>query len=156
LPSGPLAAPRGVYLPPPWMRALVLDPATLQPANPGDAGLAAFVDLANVDSAVFVVTQDMARLESGGLRLLGRRPRAPLRGCSLAAEAAWASQASHRRSRHAERCPAALEVASRASTTDEQALDRVRHLVEGARRLADPADELGQRARARLLETTGL
>lgn len=86
LPGGALAGPPGVYLPPPWLRVDAVDPATLSPVAPGDTGIARFIDLANVDSAVAVVTQDRVRNVSGGIELLGRLSGAPARGCSLAIE----------------------------------------------------------------------
>lgn len=80
------AWPRGVYSPPPWLRVSAVDPVTLEPVADGQEGLARFVDLGNVDSAVAVVTQDRVRREPRGWRLLGRSPGAPQRGCSLAVE----------------------------------------------------------------------
>ncbi len=150
LAGGSLRAPRGVYLPPPWLRPLILDPSTLKPRDDDAPGLAAFIDLCNVDSALYVVTQDIACLQDGGLRLFGRRPRAPLRGCSLVAEAVLARQS-----------PNDGRVRISPSTVadegvDASALARVRRLVEAARRIKDAGDELGQRARRRLTETTGL
>jgi hypothetical protein len=50
-------------------------------------GLARFIDLGNVDSAVCVVTQDLVRRVGGGIELLGRQPGATPRGCSLSIEA---------------------------------------------------------------------
>jgi hypothetical protein len=49
-------------------------------------GLARFVDLANIDSAVAIVTRDLVRLREGGVELVGRAAQAPLRGCSLSIE----------------------------------------------------------------------
>jgi len=40
-----------------------------------------------VDSAVAVQTEDLVRRRGAGIELLGRRPGAPPRGCSLAVEA---------------------------------------------------------------------
>lgn len=82
----PAAAP-GVYFEPPWLRVTPVDPLTLLPVPDGDAGLARFIDLGNVDSAISVVTQDLVRRVGGGVQLLGRQPGAPARGCSLAVEA---------------------------------------------------------------------
>jgi hypothetical protein len=53
----------------------------------GEIGLARFIDLANVDSAVAILTRDLVRRRDGGIELLGRSPGAPPRGCSLAIEA---------------------------------------------------------------------
>ena len=75
-----------VFLPPPWLRVSAVDPETLAVLPEGEIGLGRFVDLGNVDSAVAIVTQDLVRRVGGGIELLGRRPGAPLRGCSLAIE----------------------------------------------------------------------
>jgi hypothetical protein len=82
----PEATP-GIYFEPPWLRVTPVDPVTLLPVAEGEAGLARFIDLGNVDSAVSVVTQDLVRRVSGGVQLLGRQAGAPARGCSLAIEA---------------------------------------------------------------------
>jgi len=57
------------------------------PTPAGEVGIARFVDLGNIDSAVSIVTQDLVRRVNGGIQLLGRQPGAPARGCSLAMEA---------------------------------------------------------------------
>ena len=77
----------GVFLPPAWLRVTPVDPLHLRPVVPGTVGLARFVDLGNVDSAVAVITQDLVRARDGGIELLGRQPGAVARGCSLAIEA---------------------------------------------------------------------
>ncbi len=77
----------GTYFEPPWLRVTPVDPLTLMPVPEGEVGLARFVDLGNVDSAVCVVTQDLVRRSAGGIQLQGRQPGAPPRGCSLAIEA---------------------------------------------------------------------
>lgn len=77
----------GVYREPPWLRTVPVDPASLRPVPEGEVGIARFVDLGNVDSAVAIVTQDLVRRRAGGVELVGRRRGAPLRGCSLAMEA---------------------------------------------------------------------
>lgn len=82
----PGAAP-GIYFEPPWLRVTPVDPVTLRPVADGEPGLARFIDLGNVDSAVSVVTQDLVRRTQGGVQLLGRQAAAPARGCSLAIEA---------------------------------------------------------------------
>ncbi|MEZ4220370.1 MAG: acyl-protein synthetase [Polyangiaceae bacterium] len=74
---------REPFVPPSWLRISAVDPVKLTPVPPGEVGLARFVDLGNVDSAVAVVTQDLIRCHSDGVELLGRRPGAPARGCSL-------------------------------------------------------------------------
>jgi hypothetical protein len=84
--SKPGALP-GIYFEPPWLQVTPVDPVSLRPVAEGEAGLACFTDLGNVDSAVRVVTQDLVRRQQGGIQLLGRQPGAPARGCSLAIEA---------------------------------------------------------------------
>ena len=75
-----------LYYPPPWLRVRAVDETTLEPVESGRPGLARFVDLANVDSAVAIVCADRIVEVSGGFRLLGRRAGAPPRGCSLTLE----------------------------------------------------------------------
>jgi hypothetical protein len=80
-----------LFFEPPWLRVTPVDPISLAPVPEGEIGLAEFTDLANVDSALKVLTQDRVRREGRGLVLLGRQAGARLRGCSLAVEllAAW-------------------------------------------------------------------
>ena len=78
------AGPAGVYLAPPWLRIGAVDPVTLAALPDGTEGIARIVDLANVDSAVAILTADRVVVERGGVRLLGRAPGAPPRGCSIA------------------------------------------------------------------------
>jgi hypothetical protein len=73
----------GVYVEPPWARVIPVDPETLVPVPPGEAGIARIEDLANVDSAFAVLTQDRVRRVRGGFELLGRSAEAPPRGCSI-------------------------------------------------------------------------
>jgi Acyl-protein synthetase, LuxE len=92
-----------LYVTPHWVRARVLDPATLEETVPGKSGLLAVFDLANLGSAAHLLTEDLAVGEAGragpggagagggdpdggGFRLLGRAAGAELRGCSLVAE----------------------------------------------------------------------
>lgn len=77
----------GVYFEPSWLHVTPVDPVSLTPVADGEPGLARFIDLGNVDSAVSVVTQDLVRRRGGGIELLGRQAGAPARGCSLAIEA---------------------------------------------------------------------
>lgn len=76
----------GVYCAPPWLRVTPVDPITFEAVGVGEPGIARFVDLANVDSTVCILTQDLVQQEGAGIRLLGRRPGAELRGCSLSFE----------------------------------------------------------------------
>jgi hypothetical protein len=86
LPGGRLSGQRGVYLEPPWLKVVPVDPVTLIPVPEGESGIARIIDLGNVDSAVAVVTEDQVRRTGGGVELLGRSPGATPRGCSLAVE----------------------------------------------------------------------
>ena len=71
---------------PHWVRVRVLDPLSLAAAPEGTPGVLAIFDLANLGSAVHVLTEDLGVAEGEGFRLLGRAAGADLRGCSLVAE----------------------------------------------------------------------
>jgi len=71
---------------PPWLRALVVDPETLEPLPAGETGLLRHLDLANLDSVVAVQTEDLGREVDDGFLLLGRASGATPRGCSVAAD----------------------------------------------------------------------
>ncbi|HZF07651.1 MAG TPA: acyl-protein synthetase [Thermoanaerobaculia bacterium] len=75
-----------LFVAPPWVRVRVLDPETLEEAPAGTPGLLAIFDLANVGSAVHLLTEDLGVAEGEGFRLLGRAEGAQLRGCSLTVE----------------------------------------------------------------------
>lgn len=77
----------GRFVLPPWMRVRALDPETLAERPAGESGLLALFDLANVGSALHVLTEDLGRAEGDrAFRLDGRASTADLRGCSLLAE----------------------------------------------------------------------
>jgi hypothetical protein len=78
--------PGSVFVTPPWLEVLVVDPLTFAAVPDGEIGLARFVDLCNIDSALVIQTQDRVRRVPGGIELHGRLPGAVLRGCSLATE----------------------------------------------------------------------
>ena len=71
---------------PPWVRTRALDPLTLEPVPPGEVGILSHVDLANLGSAMAVLTEDLGQMVEGGFRLRGRAAGAEPRGCSLAME----------------------------------------------------------------------
>jgi hypothetical protein len=75
-----------LFVIPPAMRVRALDPETLAPRPAGRPGLLEIFDLANVGSALKVLTEDLGVVEGGGFRLLGRAAAVELRGCSLTAE----------------------------------------------------------------------
>ncbi|MEE2775388.1 MAG: long-chain fatty acid--CoA ligase [Acidobacteriota bacterium] len=75
-----------VLLCPLWMRSRIVDPETLLEAPDGEIGLIALLDLANIGSAIHVLTEDLGRQVDGGFQLVGRATGAELRGCSLTAQ----------------------------------------------------------------------
>jgi hypothetical protein len=197
LPGSLLRGDHGVYLPPRWLEVEPVDPVTLEPVPDGQVGVARFIDLGNVDSAVSIVTQDLVRRQSGGIELLGRRPGAESRGCSLALEALVTrgvllgmarpstSHGGSAMTTLAEEggadAPVEPEWNSRPGlspgpparpggwprspgvvTGSDGPIDRqdprrrIDRLLLGARRLANPADPLGRKARERLPTSAGL
>lgn len=79
-----LSAP---HRPPPWLRALVIDPESGGEVAIGGTGVLKLLDLANVGSVIGIQTQDLAvRREDGAFDLRGRDPAALPRGCSRAAD----------------------------------------------------------------------
>lgn len=75
-----------VKIPPPWMRARIVDPLNGEPAAPGVPGLIRLIDLANRGSAIAVQTEDVGVQESNGIRVIGRIRGADPRGCSRAVD----------------------------------------------------------------------
>lgn len=75
-----------LFVAPPWVRVRILDPETLEEAPAGKPGLIAVFDLANLGSAVHLLTEDLGVTDGMGFRLLGRAAGAELRGCSLVVE----------------------------------------------------------------------
>jgi hypothetical protein len=86
LPSASFQTNRGWYLPPPWLFVEAVDPQSLQTLPEGSEGLACFTDLANVDSALRILTMDRIIVQDRAVKLLGRNPGSVPRGCSLAIE----------------------------------------------------------------------
>jgi hypothetical protein len=69
---------------PPWTRTRVVDPETLQPVARGARGLLLHYDLANCNSVVAILTEDIGCEVDGGFWLEGRAQGSEARGCSLA------------------------------------------------------------------------
>lgn len=69
---------------PPWLRARVVHPETLQPVAPGEVGILLHVDLANMHSVLAVLTEDRGAEVDDGFVVLGRAAGATPRGCSIA------------------------------------------------------------------------
>ena len=85
--------PETSYHPPPWLRAVAVDPVTGTPRPPGEPGQLRFVDLANLDGSVAVETLDEGIVHPDrSVTLRGRLAGAPVRGCSLTVEEAWAKR----------------------------------------------------------------
>lgn len=68
---------------PPWTRTAVVDPATLEPAEPGAVGLLLHVDLANRERPSVIQTDDLGRTVGSGFEVLGRAADDGSRGCSI-------------------------------------------------------------------------
>ena len=83
--------PHGRHHGPPWARAVVADPVTLQEVGEGETGILLVYDAANVGSVAGIRTQDLAIRRDGAFELLGRAPAALPRGCSRAADE-WLGQ----------------------------------------------------------------
>ena len=71
---------------PPWARTIVVDPDTLLPLSPGNAGLLRHLDLANLSSVMAIQTEDLGYEVAGGFEVLGRAKGAEARGCSIAVD----------------------------------------------------------------------
>jgi hypothetical protein len=75
------------FYPPPWVRIQIVDPSDPSRRLPeGVPGALAIVDLANVYSASFILTQDRAVIRDDGFQVLGRLSGAELRGCNFLVE----------------------------------------------------------------------
>jgi hypothetical protein len=68
---------------PPWCRHRVVKPGTSTHVQKGEQGVLEIQDLANVDSCAFLRTEDRVIHHPQGFELVGRLPRAGLKGCSL-------------------------------------------------------------------------
>ena len=72
---------------PHWVRSRVLDPLSGRELPRGERGLLAHCDLANVNSAIAILTEDVGVAVDDGFLLLGRAEGAEAKGCSLAVQA---------------------------------------------------------------------
>ena len=71
---------------PHWVRTRVLDPLTGQELPRGERGVLAHCDLANFNSAIAILTEDVGVAAGDGFLLLGRAEGAEAKGCSLAVQ----------------------------------------------------------------------
>lgn len=88
----------GLFILPPWLKAIIYTPDTMSPVLPDNDGQIALFDLCNVDSAAFILTGDIGRLvplpdalraclpghPKFALKLYGRAANAIPKGCSMA------------------------------------------------------------------------
>lgn len=68
---------------PPWTRTRVVDPLTLEEVPTGEQGVLCHMDLANLDTPMHVLTDDLGVAGKDGFRVLGRLSADDSRGCSL-------------------------------------------------------------------------
>ncbi|MDE2957730.1 MAG: hypothetical protein OXU68_12090 [Bacteroidota bacterium] len=74
----------GVYQPPPWMRVSVVDSQQPDRVLPdGEPGALAVIDLANLYSVSWLLTEDLGVGHRHGFEVLGRLPASALRGCNF-------------------------------------------------------------------------
>jgi len=74
----------GLFSFPNWMNVLIRDVNDpMSYTVHGKTGGINVIDLANVYSCSFIATQDLGKIEPGGLRLMGRFDLADIRGCNL-------------------------------------------------------------------------
>ncbi|WP_247747419.1 long-chain fatty acid--CoA ligase [Alkalihalobacillus sp. BA299] len=76
---------------PHWVRTLVLDIERMEEKTKGEKGIIVHYDLANINSVMSILTEDVGIHEEGGFQLLGRAKGAEAKGCSLAVEQFLAS-----------------------------------------------------------------
>lgn len=77
---------------PDWVKIRMLHPETLQEVEPGQPGIVAVTDLANLYSSAFLLTQDIGIQHPDGFEILGRAPGSEARGCSIAMDQFLAAQ----------------------------------------------------------------
>ena len=78
---------------PSWVRSVFLDPATLTPVADGEQGVIAHYDLANWNSCLAILTEDLGVRTDSGYELNGRAKGAEARGCSIAVDEVMAANA---------------------------------------------------------------
>lgn len=75
-----------VFMSPHWMQTRIINPDSGEEADVGETGLVQFFDLANHTAVSAITTSDLAIKHREGFELIGRAPKAVLRGCSTAFE----------------------------------------------------------------------
>ncbi|WP_017727918.1 LuxE/PaaK family acyltransferase [Halalkalibacterium ligniniphilum] len=76
---------------PHWMKTMVIDIETMKEKPKGEQGILVHYDLANLNSVMAILTEDVGIAEGEGFHLLGRASGAEAKGCSLAVEQFLAS-----------------------------------------------------------------
>ena len=75
------------YAAPEWLKVRIVDPLSQKEMKDGEPGIISFVDLANIWSCPFILTEDMGYVLDNPITkdivLLGRAETAPEKGCSL-------------------------------------------------------------------------
>ncbi len=71
---------------PHWIRSRLVDPLTGHDVPAGERGILAHTDLANFNSVVTILTEDVGQARDDGFVLLGRAQGAQAKGCSLAVD----------------------------------------------------------------------
>nr|WP_315226003.1 long-chain fatty acid--CoA ligase [uncultured Limnohabitans sp.] len=71
---------------PHWIRSRLVDPLTGQDVAVGERGILAHTDLANFNSVVTILTEDVGQASADGFVLLGRAQGAQAKGCSMAVD----------------------------------------------------------------------
>ncbi|MBU1014431.1 MAG: acyl transferase [Bacteroidetes bacterium] len=75
----------GIFTTPPWMKILIRDPNDpFQLLENGQSGGINVIDLANINSCSFIMTQDLGRMTNDNtFEVLGRFDASDIRGCNL-------------------------------------------------------------------------
>jgi hypothetical protein len=71
---------------PHWIRSRLVDPLTGQDVPSGERGILVHTDLANFNSVVTILTEDVGQASDDGFVLLGRAQGAQAKGCSMAVD----------------------------------------------------------------------
>jgi phenylacetate-coenzyme A ligase PaaK-like adenylate-forming protein len=71
---------------PHWIRSRLVDPLTGHDVPAGERGILAHTDLANFNSVVTILTEDVGQAQNDGFVLLGRAQGAQAKGCSMAVD----------------------------------------------------------------------
>lgn len=77
----------GIKVGPPWIRTRAVNPLTGEDMPLGEPGILVHYDLANINSVMTILTEDMGYMTAdGGFVLLGRAEGSAAKGCSMVME----------------------------------------------------------------------